>query len=199
MVSEIAAIVEDWGNEQAERIRDNIAAKGHNANGDQFAASFVPMEVEIREDTLVWKMAGPSWYDVIDKGGMRWKGKMPPVNPIMEWLAHKGIKAGGLKKKKTIGEAIRQKKETNSLPEIAKGSWHDNKQYSMQRSMAFAIAINIKRRGVVKGFPAKSIGTGSNFYSEVMNAEAFIDLRKRIIAKTANPQFIFQFIDPDKA
>lgn len=185
MVSEIAKIVTDWGNERAELLRENVVSKGHNANGDQFAASFVPMDVEIREDVLVWKLSGPEWYDVINKGGKRWTNKMPPINPIMEWLAHKGIKAK-IKPKQSLASAIKGK---------APKSWHEEKRYSGQRSMAFAIAKNIKKNGVMKRFGGK----GSNFYSEVFNAEAFIELRRRIIEKTANPEFIFQFIDPDKA
>lgn len=185
MVEEIAKIVEDWGNERAEMLRENIASKGHNANGDTFAASFTPLEVEIGEDYLTWKLEGPEWYDVINSGGKRWTKKMPPINPIMEWLAHKGIKAK-VTKKSSIVSAIKGKSPK---------SWHEEKRYSGQRSMAFAIAKNIKKNGVMKRFGGK----GSNFYSEVFNAEAFIDLRRRIIEKTANPEFIFQFIDPDKA
>jgi len=184
LADEIAEIVTEWGNEQAEKIRESIAAKGNNANGDQFAGSFIPLEVEISDDVLIWRMSAPPWYDVIDKGGKRWTNKMPPVDEIMQWLAHKGIKA--LPKSENP-------KLTSSFGKHT-GKWQDNPKYSAQRSMAFAIAINIKKKGVIKRFGGK----GSNFYSDVMNPDAFIELRRRIIAKTANPEFIFKFIDPSQ-
>lgn len=187
MVMEIANIVEIWGEEQSEKIRESIARKGNNANGDQFAASFKPLEVEISEGAVIWKMEAPSWYDVIDKGGKRWvKGKMPPVNPIMEWMAHKGIQAIINNHSTHLAKAIKRNKESKT--------WHTQTKYQAQRSMAFAIAINIKKHGVIKRFG----GNGSNFYSDVMNPQAFLELRKRIIEKTANPEFIFKFIDPNQ-
>lgn len=184
-VADIGKIVEQWGQELNEKLRESIARKGNNANGDQFAASFTN-ETIIGEDYVEFKMEAPSWYDVIDKGGKRWTNKMPPVNDIMDWMAHKGIQAS-VKAKKTPSVASSIKKHT--------GTYHTNSKYSAQRSMAFAIAVNIKKHGVLKRFSGK----GSNFYSDVVNEEAFIDLRKRIIDYTQNPNFILKFIDPNQS
>jgi len=180
-VSEIAKVVEEWGNELNQKLSESIVAKRNNANGDQFAASF-KNETKIGEDYVEWTMEAPNWYDVIDKGGRRWSNKMPPVNSIMDWMAHKGIVATK-HKKNSLSNSV--KKHT--------GTYHTNPKYSAQRSMAFAIAINIKKHGVLKRFGGK----GSNFYSDVVNEKAFLDLRNRIIDLTANPNFIIKFIDPE--
>jgi len=186
LVEAIASIVEIWGQEQADRLRESIARKGNNANGDTFAASFVPHDSVITGNSLEWTMSGPSWYDVIDTGGKRWqKGKMPPVNSIMQWMAHKGIVA-----------TVKAKSKQNSLSHSIKkhkGAWQNNPKYAAQRSMAFAIAVNIKKHGVIKRFGGK----GSNFYSEVFNDKAYADLNERIHKLLGEGNFLLTIIDPN--
>jgi hypothetical protein len=180
MVAEISNVVEQWSEEYLEKLKASIVAKGNNANGDQFAASFKP-NTETTETEVHYSLLAPSWYDVIDTGGKRWtKGKMPPVNSIMEWMAHKGIMA-----------TAKPKKVISNKPH--KGSWHHNPKYSAQRSMAFAIAINIKKHGVLKRFGGK----GSSYYSDVFNAKAYQDLNNRIITTLGNTDFLLTFIEPE--
>ena len=67
----------------------------------------------------------------------------------------------------------------------------DNKKH---RYFPDFVAKIKQKNGMIKRFGYK----GSNFYSEVVNEKAFLELRKTIIKHTANPNFILQFIDPAK-
>ena len=188
MVAEISNVVEQWSEEYLEKLKASIVAKGNNANGDQFAASFTPV-FESNEDSFHYSLLAPSWYDVIDTGGKRWtKGKMPPVSSIMSWMADKGIVPSNTKR-----NSLKQSIQSSQ----SKQKWHKQSKYSAERSMAFAIAINIKKHGVVKGFPAKEVGVGTHYYSDVFNAKAYEDLNNRIISTLGNADFLLTFIEPE--
>ena len=60
--------------------------------------------------------------------------------------------------------------------------------------MAFAIAVNIKKHGVMKRFGGK----GSQYFSDVFNEEAYADLEIRLRDVMGGTNFILSVIDPNK-
>ena len=191
-VDSIAEIVAVWGNKLTEDITESLGKKDMIASGVT-AQSFKP-SVKIGEDFVEFTLEAPSYYDVLDKGGKRWTNmKVTNVAPtfvdsIVSWMRTKGIQATIPVKKQTLASTIKNKKMVIKKVVKPKTQLEANKQ------MAFNIVSSIKKNGVIKRFGYK----GSNFYSEVVNEKAFLELRKTIIKHTANPNFILQFIDPAK-
>ena len=183
-VDSIAEIVAVWGNKLTEDITESLGNKDMIASGVT-AQSFKP-SVKIGEDFVEFTLEAPTYYDVLDKGGKRWTEKQPPVDSIISWMRTKGIQATISKKKTTLTDTLKNKK--------VKKAFKQESQLDANKGMAFGIAANIKKNGMIKRFGYK----GSNFYSEVVNEKAFLELRKTIIKHTANPNFILQFIDPAK-
>ena len=185
-VDSIAEIVAVWGNKLTEDITESLGSKDMIASGVT-AQSFKP-SVKIGEDFVEFTLEAPTYYDVLDKGGKRWTEKQPPVDSIISWMRTKGIQATIPVKKQTLASTIKNKKMV--IKKVVK----PKTQLEANKGMAFGIAANIKKNGMIKRFGYK----GSNFYSEVVNEKAFLELRKTIIKHTANPNFILQFIDPAK-
>jgi hypothetical protein len=185
-VDSIAEIVKIWGEKLTEDITESLGKKDMVHSGVT-AASFKP-DVKIGEDFVEFTLEAPSYYDVLDKGGKRWTDKQPPVDSILKWMKTRGIKATIPVKKQTLASTIKKKKMV--IKKVVK----PQTQLEADKSYAFGIAANIKKKGVIERFGYR----GSNFYSEVVNEKAFLELRKIIIKHTANPNFILQFIDPAK-
>ena len=185
-VDSIAEIVKIWGEKLTEDITESLGKKDMVHSGVT-AASFKP-DVKIGEDFVEFTLEAPSYYDVLDKGGKRWTDKQPPVDSILKWMKTRGIKATIPVKKQTLASTIKKKKMV--IKKVVK----PQTQLEADKSYAFGIAANIKKKGVIERFGYR----GSNFYSEVVNEKAFLELRKTIIKHTANPSFILQFIDPAK-
>lgn len=191
-VDSIAEIVKIWGEKLTEDITESLGKKDMVHSGVT-AASFKP-DVKIGEDFVEFTLEAPSYYDVLDKGGKRWTNmKVTNVAPtfvdsILVWMKSRGLKATIPLKEQTLASTIKNKKMV--IKKIVK----PQTQLEADKSYAFNIVANIKKKGVIKRFGYR----GSNFYSEVVNEKAFLELRKIIIKHTANPNFILQFIDPAK-
>jgi hypothetical protein len=177
LVAELSKVVEEWGEELTDKLRESLYAKGQDASG-VLAQGFLP-KVFLMKEGMQFKLLAEDYYQYPDKG-RRPGGSVGAIVRKLQgpkgWIAQKGIPL-------SLSHTVKRKTKSGVKQSIQK---YKNIAQA-NKAASWAIAISIVRNGT----------TGSNYYSDVVNEAAFADLRKRIIIATANPEFIFQFIDPD--
>jgi hypothetical protein len=179
LVAELAQIVEAWGDELTDKIRDSVFAKHSDASG-VLAQSFMP-KIILFAGGIQFKLMAEDYYSFPDKG-RRPGGSAGAIYRKLTgpngWISQKGIAL-------SLEHSVKRKTKNGSL----KTSIQKYKNIAAaNKSVAWAIAISVKKHGY----------KGTNYLSDVLNDDAYAELRKRIIIATANPEFIFQFIDPDQ-
>lgn len=100
------------------------------------------------------------YASAMDKGAT-FPGKQPPIEPIIKWIAQKGIPVQDIAKKRRARTltALKNRKPRKGLKELS------SKQAA--RSLAFAIAKSIKKKGI----------KGTGFWSETVTPEVISDLK----------------------
>jgi len=177
--------LEDFGNKVQSDLRKSLSVVrtriingkswSYNSNASKNLSQSIAFSVKFKSDTqLQFKLELDEYYKFVDlgvkgklksdlapKSPYKYKDKIPPVDPIMTWLAHKGINAGKINQKL---------KDKISNPKHKGKGWQYQDRYKKQRSMAYGIALSIRNRGLF----------ASNFYGDVVNDSLFDDLREEL-------------------
>ena len=145
--------LEEFGSKFIDKVRKNIEDDKLNASG--FLKSKIDYETSaLGSDLLKFKILAPDYWEYANYG--RGRGGMPPIQNIMDWIAHKGIN-------------VNNGKSRSSKSTLDKA-----------RSMAFAISKNIANKGTIKRFGYK----GSQFLSDELNEDTLRDLGTRLAELT---------------
>ena len=170
----IKQVLNDFGKDTVEKLKQSIDRSDAVASG--VLRESLDFEVTETQSGFEFKLdftkgEGYKYAKAVDKG--RRPGKQPPLEPIMRWIANKGIALPPV--------STRRQKLTKSLKN--KTVRKTLKQLSTQqraRSLAYLIARKIGE----KGTPATS------FYSSVVTPSLFEQLKKDL-AKAAVSDILF--------
>ena len=105
-----------------------------------------------------------NYWQYADQG--RAGGKMPPIEPIMKWIAQKGI-------------PIRQQVKAKKLKRKSKLTLSQRVR-SQQKSLAFLIARNIAKKGTIQRFGYKGSGFASKYLNKSFEQTLKADISKAI-------------------
>jgi hypothetical protein len=103
IMSQIHSLLKKFSDDVIADIEQSIDNKGLNASGN-LKASVEPDIVEQGNNITKLKILMADYWEAAETG--RKAGKMPPVESIMDWIANKGIKVGGLKGNRSLAWAI---------------------------------------------------------------------------------------------
>lgn len=126
--SVLEEIFEVWGNQYIDTVRAFLTKNKLLASRNLLQS--VGFDVVVRGNNLVrFTLYMPPYWKWVDQG--RKPGKRPPIKPIMEWIAHKGIpvRTSAKQSGKSVLEA--------------------------SRSLAISIAWAIAKKGTIKRFGHK--------------------------------------------
>ena len=165
----IGTILQGYSKTITDALKKNL--EKHDSLATKALWQSVQVPITIFGSTYTLQIIMEDYWRWVDEG--RKPGKMPPVDKIAQWIAHKGIpiraqvKATPLKRKskKTLSERVR----------------------SRQRSVAFLIARSIGKKGT----------RPTHFYSDVIN-EKFIADMKADIGKQLKKDYTIQIINNTK-
>jgi len=175
-VSKVLDVFEEKGNEAISRLKKGL----EKSNASMSLSQSIDYNVKRFSDgSYVWSLSMEDYYTFVNDG--RPPGKMPPVEKIEEWITEKGIRvekrvASQTYKakypKKPLAPMTAKVKATSTLTSILKN----------RRSMAFAIAKNIGKKGT----------KGNKFFDNVIN-QSFIEDFTEKLAEAGLKDFETQF------
>ena len=147
-----------FGTKLKEDLQAELLKKGVETNAGQdsrLSANIKFYYGNSQDGDLVFYLSMPEYWQVVDEG--RGAGKrMPPINPIEDWIKRKGFKVETSTKRKSQQKAIKNKKLKKGFKQISREK--------AVKSLAFAIAKTISKEGTMKRFNHK----GADFYNPVV-------------------------------
>lgn len=157
-------ILNDFGKKIVKELSNNLNTYGHNggrldASGQ--LRSSIRFTTKILGDEFVFQLSMKDYYEWVDEGRKpgKWPGAYPVINPsnILKWMQTKPSLQSKIGSGTTrIG---RQSKKSSTTINISKA-----------KSLAFLISRKIKENGIKP----------TNFFSDVYNDEALLDLKKKL-------------------
>lgn len=150
-----------WGQTLIDSIRDNLVSKDSWYDQSRLAQgiSIAPVEVTNEGYTLVLLM--PDYYTFVDSG-RKGSSKLPPLEPIEDWISRRGIRVELVKKVKTKSGSFYKRTFRNSL------EWRN--------SVAWGIRKTVAKHGY--------ISKGHGFYSEIVNDELINELVQTLLTNS---------------
>lgn len=148
--AKIQTILEDFGTQLVTDLKDSILAKKHgsqtNNSADQSSlAGSIKYKIFGRDTNVTFSLTMADHWKFVNDG--RRKGKRPPAQVLDAWQSGKGINALQIYRSKLKN------------PDKSKVNFK-----KAQRSLSFAIAQMIAKKGTIKRFGYR----GSQFYSQVI-------------------------------
>lgn len=134
--------------------------------GTRNLSQSIDFNVKILGNEFVWTLVMADYWKWVDEG--RNSGKMPPIEPLINWLRAKGIRADLSKRRKRMIKSLKNRRVKKSLRQIS--------QEKAQRQMAWGIAKNISKKGTIKRFGY----SGSNFYSNIVTPQYLESFREKV-------------------
>lgn len=156
-----------------EAIKQRASKNGGDFAGNSRLSASVRFYYSTRSNNPVFNLAMSDYWEVLNDG--RGKGKtMPPTDSILKWIKKRGIKAELSDSKKKIIKLTTNKIERKDIK--------TKSIQSAQRSLAFAIAVNIGKKGI----------DPTHFFDKVVNDGRLVELQKTI-SETMRKDIVIQF------
>lgn len=168
--------LQKWGQIIVDQLKQNIQQDKLIASS-RLLQSIRFNDIKILGNTYTLEIVMEDYWKYADQG--RKGGKMPPIEPIMKWVAAKGF-------------PIRQQVRAKKLKRKSKLSLSQRVR-SQQRSLAFLIARNIAKKGTIKRFGYQ----GSRFASRYLN-KGFEQAIRNDISKAIKQDINVQIIQAAK-
>lgn len=163
----VNTILTEFGNKIVKELSSNLNTYGHNGGKIDSSGelrSSIRFTTKILGDEYSFQLSMKDYYEWVDEGRKagKWAGAYPSVNPnnILKWMQTKSSlqsKIGTPSAK--IGRAS---KKSSAVINITKA-----------KSLAFLISRKIKEKGIKP----------TNFFSDVYNDDALLDLRNKLSAQ----------------
>lgn len=165
-------ILGEWGKEFSEEMVEELKRKqvtGSNGSASQLAGSIALFQV--KGSSLVFTMS--DYWEFVEYGSRpsKFKGNkhsLKKIESIMQWIQWKGIKV-------TLSDKVKEK-SLKGLKGAERKSMNNTMYEKAYRSLAYAIATNIAKKGTIKRFNYK----GSNFVQDALKKKGQI-LQDRLL------------------
>ena len=161
----INEVLQQFGRDTIDKLQKSIDSKGINATRKlRQSIDFKVINLGTSfEFKLGWTGDADHYASAAETG--RKPGKMPPLEPIMKWIAAKGIK---LPEQSSLS-----KRRIKSLSnKVVKKSLRQISTTARAKSLAYLIARKIGKEGT----------KASHFFSDVVNDKLYDDLRAKLKA-----------------
>jgi hypothetical protein len=162
--------LQQWAQKLTDEIRDNLVSKDTWFDRSQLAQSIVALPVETTSGGFVVKIGMADYGQFVDEG-RDGSDRMPPIEPIEDWITRRGIPTPLVLKIQRKSKMI-TRRFANTL--------------EARRSMAFGIANKIQERG----FFSKGYG----FYSEVITEQNLTKLSESL-AERFGEEYVAEIVE----
>lgn len=142
-------------------VKANAEKNGSDFGGNTRLANSVRFYYSTRNNNPIFNLAMSDYWEVLNDGRGKGKGK-PPVDDIVKWMRKRGIKSTVSDKKNKIIKSTKNKIERKDIK--------TKSIESARRSHAFAIAVNIGKKGI----------DPTHFFDKVLNDGRLIELQNTI-------------------